>query len=90
MNQHTTNLMVLGLSIDFKASVDMRRVEEAVHLVEERFHEQMLRFPKGQTKDILLTFMALGLADDLLQLQKEMAEAKNRLNAILARIESSV
>ncbi len=89
MNQDTINLTVLGLSIAFKPGADMRRVQEAVRLVEERFADQKLRFHGGQTKDILLTFMALGLADDLLQSQKEQADVQNRVSALLSKIEES-
>ncbi len=89
MNQDTINLTVLGLSIAFKPGADMRRVQEAVRLVEERFADQKLRFHGGQTKDILLTFMALGLADDLLQSQKEQTDVQNRVEALLSKIEES-
>jgi len=89
VNQDTINLTVLGLSIAFKPGADMRRVQEAVRLVEERFADQKLRFHGGQTKDILLTFMALGLADDLLQSQKEQADVQNRVSALLSKIEES-
>ena len=89
MNQDTINLTVLGLSIAFKPGADMRRVQEAVRLIEERFADQKLRFHGGQTKDILLTFMALGLADDLLQSQKEQADVQNRVSALLSKIEES-
>ena len=68
----------------------MDRVQEAVRLVEERFTDQKLRFHGGQTKDILLTFMALGLADDLLQSQKELAGVQDRVTAMLSKIEGSV
>ena len=90
MNQDTINLTVLGLSIAFKPGADMRRVQEAVRLVEDRFADQKLRFHGGQTKDILLTFIALGLADDLLQSQKELAGVQERVNAMLSKIEGSV
>ena len=89
MNQDTINLTVLGLSIAFKPGADMRRVQEAVRLVEERFADQQLRFHGGQPKDILLTFMALGLADDLLQSQKEQADVQNRVSTLLSKIEES-
>ena len=89
MNQDTINLTVLGLSIAFKPGADMRRVQEAVRLVEERFADQKLRFHGGQTKDILLTFIALGLADDLLQSQKEQADAHERVGTLLSKIEES-
>ncbi len=86
MNQDTINLTVLGLSIAFKPGADMRRVQEAVRLVEERFADQKLRFHGGQTKDILLTFMALGLADDLLQSQKKLDDVQNRIETMLSKI----
>jgi len=89
VNQDTINLTVLGLSIAFKPGADMRRVQEAVRLVEERFADQKLRFHGGQTKDILLTFIALGLADDLLQSQKEQTDVQNRVEALLSKIEES-
>lgn len=89
MNQDTINLTVLGLSIAFKPGADMRRVQEAVRLVEERFADQKLRFHGGQTKDILLTFIALGLADDLLQSQKEQTDVQNRVEVLLSKIEES-
>lgn len=90
MNQEAINLTVLGLSIAFKPGADMDRVQEAIKLVEERFTDQKLRFHGGQTKDILLTFMALGLADDLLQSQKELAAVQDRVTAMLSKIEGSV
>ena len=89
MNQDTINLTVLGLSIAFKPGADMRRVQEAVRLVEDRFADQKLRFHGGQTKDILLTFIALGLADDLLQSQKEQTDVQNRVEVLLSKIEES-
>ena len=89
MNQDTINLTILGLSIAFKPGADMRRVQEAVRLVEDRFADQKLRFHGGQTKDILLTFIALGLADDLLQSQKEQTDVQNRVEALLSKIEES-
>jgi len=90
VNQDTINLTVLGLSIAFKPEADMQRVQDAVRLVEERFADQKLRFHGGQTKDILLTFIALGLADDLLQSQKELADVQNRVSTVLSKIEESV
>lgn len=90
MNQDTIDLTVLGLSVAFKPGADMERVQNAVRLVEERFADQKLRFRGGQTKDILLTFLALGLADDLLQSQKELADVQNRVAAVLSKIEGTV
>lgn len=68
----------------------MERVLSAVRLVEERFADQKLRSHGGQSKDILLTFLALGLADDLLQSQKKLDDVQNRVTAMLSKIEESV
>ncbi|CAI3220712.1 cell division protein ZapA [Desulfovibrio legallii] len=89
MNQDAINLSVLGLSVDFKPGADMKRVREAVRLLEERYADQEQRFSKGQTKDILLTFLALGLADDLLQSQKELAALRHGVHGLLSKIEES-
>ncbi len=90
MSQGNINLTVLGLEIAFKPGADMERVKRAVRLVEERFADQKLRSHGGQSKDILLTFLALGLADDLLQSQKKSADVQNRISFLLSQIEESV
>lgn len=90
MSQDTVNLTVLGLNIAFRAGADMERVQRAADLVEERFAEQKQRFQSGQSKDVLLTFMALGLADDLLQAQSDLAEVSSRVGAVLSTIEESL
>ena len=72
MSQEHFNLTVLGTAVTFRHSADMERVREAIALVEERFADQKLRSHGMQSnKDILLTVLALGLADDLLQSQKK-------------------
>lgn len=90
MSQGNINLTVLGLEIAFRPGADMERVKSAVRLVEERFADQKLRSHGGQSKDILLTFLALGLADDLLQSQKKSADVQNRISSLLSQIEESV
>lgn len=90
MSQENVNLTVLGLEIAFRPGADMERVQCALRLVEERFADQKLRSHGGQSKDILLTFLALGLADDLLQSQKKLADVQNRITALLSKIEESV
>ncbi|WP_165177899.1 cell division protein ZapA [Desulfovibrio sp. ZJ369] len=90
MSQGNINLTVLGLEIAFRPGADMERVKRAVRLVEERFADQKLRSHGGQSKDILLTFLALGLADELLQSQKKSADVQNRISSLLSQIEESV
>ena len=68
----------------------MERVQRAVRLMEERFADQKLRSNGGQSKDILLTFLALGLADDLLQSKIKLDDVQNRITSLLSKIEESV
>lgn len=89
MSEKNINLTVLGFDIAFRAGADMERAREAARLVEERFANQKLRSQGGQGREMLLTFLALGLADDLLQLKKTQNDARQRMAALLARIENS-
>ena len=90
MSQENINLTVLGFEISFKPGADMGRVQRAVRLMEERFADQKLRSHGGQSKDVLLTFLALGLADDLLQSKMKLDDVQNRINSLLSNIEESV
>jgi Cell division protein ZapA. len=90
VSQENINLTVLGLDISFKPGADMERVQRAVRLMEERFADQKLRSRGGQSKDVLLTFLALGLADDLLQSKIKLDDVQNRITSLLSKIEESV
>ncbi|MBD5558699.1 MAG: cell division protein ZapA [Desulfovibrio sp.] len=83
------NLTVLGFDIAFRAGADMERAQETARLVEERFALLKSRSQGGQNRELLLTFLALGLADELLQLEKKQNDARRRIAALLARIENS-
>jgi cell division protein ZapA len=86
MGMRSFSLTVLGLDISFRAEADIGRVESAKVLVEERFEK--LKFHGGRIgKEALLTFLVLGLADDLLQSHRQMADVQNRIDALLTKIE---
>ena len=82
----TTNLAVLGVPIAVKPGADTSRFREAIALVQKRYEDQVARSRGGQGKDVLLTFMALELADELLQLKRQqetyLDRVQNLLNAI--------
>ncbi len=79
-------LTLLGLEVAFRADVEPERIEKARLLVEERFEK--LRLHGGRTsKEVLLTFVVLGLANDLLQAQDELGGTQNRIDSMLAKIE---
>ena len=93
MSQETVTLSVLGLEVAFRSSADMTRVRDAVALVEKRFADQKLRSRGGQNRETLLTFLALGLADDLLQAESKLDEVEKRIaaltDALLVKINKS-
>jgi cell division protein ZapA len=81
------NLTVLGHEVAFKPGADMERVRDAVCLLEERFAE--LKFHGGQSREALLIFLALGLADDVLQLRKKLDDVQHRVMTMLSEIENA-
>ena len=93
MSQETVTLSVLGLEVAFRPTADMVRVREAVALVEKRFADQKIRSRGGQNRETLLTFLALGLADDLLQAETRLGDVERRIealtDALLVKIQKS-
>jgi cell division protein ZapA len=81
------NLTVLGHDVAFKPGADMARVRDVVRLLEERFAE--LKSHGGQSREALLIFLALGLADDVLQLQKKLDDVQHRVMVMLSQIENA-
>ena len=79
------NKMILGLEISFKTDAEPDRVERAKALVEERYR---VLNPGGKnlSKEKLLTFVALGLADDLLLANQRLDEMEAKLDKLLSRI----
>lgn len=84
------NLTVLGHDITFRPGADMERARQAADLLEKKFADQKMRSQGGQTKDILLTFLALGLADDLLQMKKQQSRINTHIQALIEKIEKSL
>ncbi len=87
MQEYTLNL--LGFDIAFKAGVDAERVHKAKELVEERF-EKISALGGRSSKELLLTFLVLGLADDLLQANEQLDDVNDRLDVLLAKIKEII
>jgi cell division protein ZapA len=81
----THTLTVLGLEVSFKAQADHERVQKAKELLEERYKE-LNQHGRRLSKEKLLTFLALGLADDILQQNRNLADIEGRVGDILTRI----
>lgn len=80
-------LNVLGHDISFKADTDPERIRRVHALLEERF-ETIRQHGAHISKEKLLTFLALALADDYVLLHEEQAEIQTRLNSLLIKIEN--
>ena len=84
MPEHT--ITVLGIDLVFRAEASPQQVEEARALVEGRF-EKLQQSGRLFSREKLLTFLALGLADDLIQAEKQAGAMQQRMQGILAEIE---
>ena len=80
------NLKILGTDVSFKSEADHDCVERAKQLVEDRYNEL---YTPGMpiSKEKLLTFLVLGLADDYLQVSDKLESFENRLKQLTQRVE---
>ena len=84
MPEHAIN--VLGIDLVFRAEASPEQVAEAKAVVEGRF-EKLQQSGRLFSREKLLTFLALGLADDLIQAEKHAGAMQERMQGILAEIE---
>lgn len=68
----------------------MPRIKLAARLLEERYAAYKTRPHGSQSKEVVLTFLALGLADELLQMKMKEERTRRRLEELLAKIEKSI
>ncbi len=89
----TYNVIACGLDISFNSTADAERVRRATEFIQQSYDS--LQFHGSQLgRDRLLAIIAIGIADDLLQLQKEhekllekVGEEKQKEDAVESRIE---
>ena len=79
------NFNVLGQDVSFKAEADPERIEKARVLLEERYNK-LQQHGNQLNKEKLLTFLALALADDMLQAREEMQKSEQKVQSILERL----
>ena len=77
-------ITVNGLEISFKTDADEKRIQAAQTLLEERFAE-LSRGGKYISREKLLTLLALGIADDLLELRQRLEGLEARMQELLER-----
>ena len=89
MSSDNSTLAVLGGLLAVKSGADTTRINEAIALVQKRYDDQVTRSHGSQGKDALLTFTALELADELLQLQKNQEAERQRVQDLLTKIQDA-
>jgi cell division protein ZapA len=82
------NISVLGLDVYFKTSAGSERIKRASGLIEDRF-KRLDQRGRNLSKEKLLVFLALGLADDYLQTKESLDNVQERLNSLLDRLEEN-
>lgn len=90
MTHKTDSVIVLGVEIPFKPGTDMNRVNSAVRLVEDRFANQQIKSRTLTSKNIILTYLVLGLADELLQAEKKQENMQAEIVKLLDKIDKSL
>lgn len=86
MQSHT--IEVLGLELSFKLNVDPMRIRRAKTLLDDRY-VKLARHGGILSKEKLLAFLALSLADDVLLMQDEKAETDEKMKELLGNIEKA-
>lgn len=82
MPRYTLSLM--GLEISFKTDATADRVEAARELLEERYTD-LNKNAGDLSKERLLTFLALSLADDYLVNQERLGRLEEKIGKILEK-----
>jgi len=80
-------LTVLGLELSFAADVSPERIHKAVDFVHQRYRDLEGRV-SHMSKERLLTYLALSLADDYLQDQGKLSHLEGTMQQLLSKIDS--
>ena len=80
-------MTVLGLDLSFAADVPPERIHKAVEFVQQRYSDLQGR-ASSMSKERLLTYLALSLADDYLHDQGKLTQLEGNLQQLLSKIDS--
>ncbi len=78
---------MLGLELSFAADVSPERIHKAVDFVHQRYRDLEGRV-SHMSKERLLTYLALSLADDYLQDQGKLSHLEGTMQQLLSKIDS--
>ncbi len=79
------NISILGQEVSFKTNADESRIQEAVKVIEQRFHNLNTEGSRMNSEKILL-LVAISLADDYLQTSQKLENTENRVSQLLEKI----
>lgn len=82
MPRYTLNLM--GLDITFKTDADNGRIEAAQAFIEDK-HKDLVAGAGDLSKEKLLTFLLLSLADDYLVAEDKLKRLEGKIGEILEK-----
>ncbi|MDO9631392.1 MAG: cell division protein ZapA [Humidesulfovibrio sp.] len=77
-------ITVNGLELSFKTDADEKRIQAAQTLLEDRFSE-LSKDGRYISREKLLTLLALGIADDFLELRQRLEGLEARMQELLER-----
>lgn len=80
---------VLGTTISFRTQSDSALIEEARDLVEKRYKELREKSRGRYGREELLSFLVLGVADELLETQQWLQEIEQRLDNLLRHLDKA-
>lgn len=83
---YSHSVQVLGLPLTFKSEAEPERMARVCALIEERY-ARLFQHEGSVSKEKLLAFLALSLADDILHLQDERIKTDAKLLEFLGNIE---
>ena len=83
------SLDMLGLELTFKADADPHRLEQARQMLESRF-AVLRQHGRHLSKEKLLTFLALALADDLIESQEVLGKVDGKVRKIMTEIDDNM
>ncbi|BCS89344.1 cell division protein ZapA [Pseudodesulfovibrio sediminis] len=77
-------LTLLGLDISFKTDADSTRIKAAQTLIENK-HKELVEGAGDISKERLLTYLLLSLADDFLVAEEKRTRQEEKIGEILEK-----
>lgn len=79
------NISILGQEVAFKTNADEPRIQEAVEVIEQRYHHLNADACRMSSEKVLL-LVAISLADDYLQTNQKLEHLENKISRLLDKV----